>query len=497
MKCPELLEPGRTFIPAQIFLIAVIHIVIARRGGNQGAEFPLIALLRVTDIDYIHLLHREIVNSVDLVIPGQPLKLGCMLKEQGPHEQRFHGAIFAFTPAFLELAKRRFGQLAQFGRSERRILSAEKIEEFLRFYGLFRYRRGRVEIVQVFALRGFALRRRHNDNDQHNKKNEEDDKSDAVIAGSAGTGTAGTGPAESSPPFVVDQKVTRQEGVRRADAEVVDHLFALLRRGSDDNGGNQSPMVPDEHFLSGPELTGLQKYPAGHPDRVFGGCSKHALFRLDLYNRRAGREELLHNGLDCPPFRVDRPHTASCRQLFNGGQARGGLDHRSGGETPASSAFVVYRDAAGKEGVRMIGLEVENRDPLPNPLQRQDALLRQGLPIPGENHIAHLEDVECLEGAVSDIEGMICGGPDGLPFGRENDIFIHGVAEDISDLRPNDLPFRRIGQQWIPRPDRADRLFGAVGLQNQALGQEASLVMNDDVGRNERPAGHHQQIISC
>ncbi len=280
-----------------------------------------------------------------------------------------------------------------------------------------------------------------------------------------------------------------------ADTEVVDHLFPFLRRGSDDAGGIQNPIVQDEHFLSGPKFAGLQKYPAGQPDRVFRGRSKHALIRLDRYDGRAGREELLHAGLDHPPFRVDRPHPVSRRQIFNGGLARGCADHRSGGETPASAAFVMHRNAAGKEGVRMIGLKVENRDPFSNPLQRQNALFRQGLPFPGKNGVAHLEDVECLEGAMSDIEGMLCGGPDGLPFGRENDIFIHSMAKDISHLCLNDPPFRRIGQQRIPRPDSADRLFGAVGLQNQALGKKASLVVNDDAGRNERPAGHHQQII--
>ena len=125
--------------------------------------------------------------------------------------------------------------------------------------------------------------------------------------GTAGTGTVGTGMAGASS-LVVDQKVASQEGVRLADAEVIDHLFPFLCRGSDNAGRIQNPIVPDEHFLSGPKFAGLQEYPAGQPDRVFRSRSKRSPIRFDRYNGRAGREEFLHAGLDDLPSRVDGLH---------------------------------------------------------------------------------------------------------------------------------------------------------------------------------------------
>ena len=122
LESPKLLKPRRRAIPAQEFLVAVVHIVIARPRRDQGGELALIRFVWVAHIDNVHPLDCQVSDLVDFVIAFHAGQLRTMLGIEIGHQQRLHGAVVARLPAFLELTKCGSRRLLKFLGGHRGIL---------------------------------------------------------------------------------------------------------------------------------------------------------------------------------------------------------------------------------------------------------------------------------------------------------------------------------------------------------------------------------------
>ena len=76
--------------------------------------------------------------------------------------------------------------------------------------------------------------------------------------------------------------------------------------------------------------------------------------------------------------------------------------------------------AAGEKSVGLIGLEIINLNPFPDPLQGDDPLFGQPFPVKGQNGVARREGFDRLKSPPAYIERMLRGYPQGDPVGFQS-----------------------------------------------------------------------------
>lgn len=153
------------------------------------------------------------------------------------------------------------------------------------------------------------------------------------------------------------------------------------------------------------------------------------------------------------------------------------------------------RHAGREKSVGLIGLEIINRNPFPNPFQGKNPLFRQPLPVIGQNDVARLEGLDRLEGPPAHIEGVLRGNPQGNPVGLHPDILFYFKAKDRSDVGSYQVSVRLEGPEAITGFYGADQHFRAVRPQDGAFRQEAALIMQEQVAGNKGPPGADQEVV--
>ena len=128
---------------------------------------------------------------------------------------------------------------------------------------------------------------------------------------------------------------------------------------------------------------GRPEPPFPQADRVVFGGQQGTPGGLNFQQRAFIHQDGFHQASNRPPFRVDGKDFVPGRQRFDGPFSLGSGNPGSGRE--AAPALVMDGHAADEKGMGLIGLEIINRDPFPDPLQGHNALFGQPLPVKSQN----------------------------------------------------------------------------------------------------------------
>jgi hypothetical protein len=261
-------------------------------------------------------------------------------------------------------------------------------------------------------------------------------------------------PAPSSA-RVVDNDVLSQEGMGFRYLQVEDDFLPCRWQHAANHRRAQPPILYLPYLLTGTKLFHRQETPIQKTYGVVFRGKEDAAVRFYPQHLASRQQEAFDRRPCDTALLIDSEKLVPWRKGFDSHFATGGGDPCSPRKTP--SAFVVNHYFAGEKSIRMIGLEIIDRNSLTNSQDGVNPLLRQGLTIPGEYHISRTKGFDGLECAVAHIERVVRGHPERRPVRLEENIFIYLMLDDLTDLRRDHASFRIIRQKLVTRTQCADR----------------------------------------